>query len=83
MEYRVKDSYRIHRKVNFSFGTEMGNCQGLDLLMEEQVASLCAVGVRKSASGPATATLLVETLPALYKTYLEQAGKKSRPLNEV
>jgi hypothetical protein len=26
------------------FGIELGACQGLDLLMEEQVAGLCAVG---------------------------------------
>lgn len=52
--------------------------------MEDQVAGLCAVGVRKSDTGPAVASMLVETVPALLKTYQEQAGKKSpRSLNEV
>lgn len=84
MEYRVKESYRRHRKRHFTFGVELGAYQGLDLLMEEQVAALCAVGVRKSETGPAVATMLVETVPALLKTFQEQAGKKlTRPLNEV
>jgi hypothetical protein len=84
MEYRVKDAYRVHRKKHFAFGIELGACQGLDLLMEEQVAGLCAVGVRKSETGPAVATMLVETVPALFKTFQDQAGKKPpRPLNEV
>ena len=58
------------------FGIELGACQGLDLLMEEQVAGLCAVGVRKSETGPAVATKFVETVPALFKTFQYRAGKK-------
>lgn len=84
MEYRVQDIYRIHRKKHFTFGVEVGACQGLCLLMEEQVAALGAVGVRKSESGPLVATLLVEVVPDLLKTYNEQAAKKPRrTLNEV
>ena len=84
MEYRVQDTYRIYRKKHFTFGVEEGACQGLCLLMEEQVAALGAVGVRKSESGPLVATMMVETVPDLMKTYNEQAGKKPRrPLNEV
>ena len=84
MEYRVKDIYRQYRKKHFTFGVEQGAFQELDLFMEEQVAGLCAVGVRKSETGPAVATMLLETVPALLKTYQEQAGKKTkRPLNEV
>jgi len=42
MEYRINDSYRVYWKKYFTFGVEQGARQGLDLLMEEQVASLCA-----------------------------------------
>ena len=85
IEYRVKDAYRVHRKKHFAFGIEKGACQGLDLLMEDQVAGLCAVDVRKSETGPAVvASMLVETVPALLKTFNDQAGKiPPRLLNEV
>ena len=84
MEYRVQPEYRIHRKKYFSFSVEAGACQGLDLIMEEQVANMIATTVKRSESGPAVASMMVESSHELRSAFLHQGGKNPpRQLNRV
>ena len=84
MEYRVKPEYRRHRKKYFSFGVEQGACQGLDLIMEEQVANMIATTVKRSESGPVVASMMVESSRELRNAFLKQGGKNPmRELNRV
>lgn len=84
MEYRVQPEYRFHRKKYFSFGAEAGACQGLDLIMEEQVANMIATTVKRSESGPAVASMMVESSHETRSAFLKQGGKNPpRQLNRV
>jgi hypothetical protein len=76
MEYRVKKMYRMHRKAYFSFGTELGKCQGADLLNEQGVKGMTATKITKCKTGTIIAALLVETQHEMRDTYFEQGGCK-------
>lgn len=76
-EWRWKPLYRKHRKKFFSIGKELGSCQSIDAIQEQDVAGLLASGMRNNKNGPAVAALLMETHKDLTDAAFKQSGRKN------